>query len=310
VSGAALVLLNPTAGRGRAGRLWTELSPLLQARWPGLQLHQTTGPGDAERRAAEWARQAEPGPIVILGGDGTVHEMVNGGAAEGPAASLALIPAGTGNDVARNTGVPLNPVAAVDQIGRAGPRLLDLGALEFREPGGTLRQVTFLNSVSMGVSPAANRHARALRRVFPGRLSYTLGGVVALLTAPRRPFELETAGGKAFEGDALNITFANGRGFGGGMRIAPDASPWDGQLDRVVIGRLGLFRSLLALARLRGGGHVGMAEVHITRTAVRTRISSPGAALDLEADGHDYRADGPVTISIRPGALRLLNAAG
>ena len=310
MSGDALVLLNPTAGRGRAGRLWTELSPLLYTRWSGLQLHHTTGPGDAERRATEWARQDEPGPIVILGGDGTIHEAVNGMMTEGPPPALAVIPAGTGNDVARNTGIPLDPHAAAERIGRAEPKLLDLGTLEFREPAGSPRRVSFLNSVSVGVSPAANRHAQRLRPVLPGRFCYTIGGVVALLTAPRRRFELGTGDGKEFEGDALNITFANGRGFGGGMRIAPDASPWDGQLDRVIIGKLGLVRSLLALARLRGGGHVGMAEVRITRTAAKTRISSPGPALHLEADGHDYPAEGPVTVSVRPGALQLLNAAG
>ena len=134
--------------------------------------------------------------------------------------------------------------------------------------------------------------------------------MVALLTAPRRRFELGTGDGKEFEGDALNITFANGRGFGGGMRIAPDASPWDGQLDWVIIGKLGLVRSLLALARLRGGGHVGMAEVRISRTAATTHIRSPGPALHLEADGHDYPAEGPVTVSVRPGALQVINAAG
>ena len=310
MSAAALVLLNPTAGRGRAGRLWTELSPLLAARWPALQLHRTTGPGDAERRAAEWGRQNGPGPVVVLGGDGTVHEAVNGLMTEGPPPALGVIPAGTGNDAARNTGVPLDPHSAAVLIGRAEPRLLDLGALEFREPGGGPRRVSFLNSVSVGVSPAANRHAQRLRPVLPGRLCYTIGGVVALLTAPRRQFELSTGDGKEFKGDALNITFANGSGFGGGMRIAPDASPWDGQLDRVIIGKLGLARSLLALARLRGGGHVGMAEVRITRTSARTRISSPGPVLHLEADGHDYPAEGPVTVSVRPGAIQLINAAG
>jgi diacylglycerol kinase (ATP) len=223
---------------------------------------------------------------------------------------LAVIPAGTGNDLARNTGVPLDPEAAVDLIGRAGPHLLDLGSLEFREPGGSLRRVTFLNSVSVGVSPAANRHAQALRRVLPGRLCFTVGGIVALLTAPRRRFALESGDRTEFEGEALNITFANGRGFGGGMRIAPDASPWDGHLDRVIVGKLGLFRSLLALARLRGGAHVDMPEVQITRTAARTQIRSPGPGLHLEADGHDYPADGPVTIAIRPAALQLINAAG
>ena len=310
MSGAALVLLNPTAGRGRAGRLWGELSPLLQTRWPALQLHRTTGPGDAARRAADWARQLNSGPIVVLGGDGTVHEAVNGLPEEGPALPVAVIPAGTGNDVARNTGIPLNPGAATELIGRAPIRLLDLGSLEFRDPGGSNRRVAFLNSASLGVSPAANRHAQALRRILPGRLCYTVGGIVALLTAPRRRFELGPGEPQEFEGRALNITFANGRGFGGGMRIAPEASPWDGQLDRVIIGELGLLRSLLALARLRGVGHVRMPEVRVTRTAATTRISSPGPALHLEADGHDYRVEGPVTISIRPGTLQLINAAG
>jgi diacylglycerol kinase (ATP) len=248
--------------------------------------------------------------VVVLGGDGTVHEAVNGLMAEAPAGSLAVIPAGTGNDVARNAGIPLDPGAAVELIGRAPPRRIDLGSLQFRDPGGNLRRVTFLNSASLGISPAANRHAQALRRILPGRLCYTVGGVVALLTAPRRRFQIRAGERQQYEGLALNITFANGSGFGGGMRIAPEASPWDGQLDRVIIGKIGLFRSLLALARLRRGGHVRMPGVQMTRTAVATQISSPGPALHLEADGHDYRVEGPVTVTIRPGALGLINAAG
>lgn len=310
MTGAALVLLNPTAGRGRAERLWDELSPLLRTRLPALELHRTTGPGDARRRAAEWAGRTDAGPIVVLGGDGTVHETVNGLPAEGPAPPVAVIPAGTGNDVARNTGIPLDPGAAADLIGRTRPRRIDLGRLEFRDPGGRIRRVAFLNSASLGVSPAANRHAQALRRVLPGRLCYTVGGVVALLTEPRRRFQLGTGELREFEGRALNITFANGSGFGGGMRIAPEASPWDGQLDRVLIGELGLLRSLLALTRLRGGRHVRMPEVQVARTAATSRISSPGPALHLEADGHDYPVEGPVTIAIRPGALELINVGG
>ena len=90
MSGAALVLLNPAAGRGRAGRLWTEVSPVLKPRWPELLLYRTTGPGDAEQRAAEWVRIVADHPVIVLGCDGTVHEAVNGMAAEGPMASLAV----------------------------------------------------------------------------------------------------------------------------------------------------------------------------------------------------------------------------
>jgi diacylglycerol kinase (ATP) len=154
------------------------------------------------------------------------------------------------------------------------------------------------------VSPAANRYAQRIGRVLPGRLRYSLGGAAALLLAPRRLWRLRLEGIRR-EGRLLNMTLANGAGFGGGMMISPGSSTSDGVLELVVIGDMGLLRSLMALARLRRGGHIGMPGVTVTPTPEPVTIGAEDGPIHLEADGHDYQAQGDVEISVLPGALRL-----
>ncbi len=310
MNGSALAILNPTSGGGHASWLWSRLRPALEARVPRLVVHETTGPGDAERRAAEWARSGETGAIIVVGGDGTIHETVNGLAGAGSPVPLGVIPTGTGNDFARNSGLPLDPELALARLWQGAGRRLDLGRLRFHEPAGTERSVVFLNSTSVGVSPAANRHARRLRPFLPGRLCFVTGGVVALLTAQRRRFMVTDASGIVYEGTALNITVANGVGFGGGMQISPDSSPWDGVLERVIIGRVGLGRALLGFSRVKHGAHIGMPEVTVTKTAGETTIESEEAPLHVEADGHDFLATGKIMVSIEAAAVRILGTEG
>jgi len=301
VSRAALVILNPVSGRGRTTRLWWRLRRGVEQHFPHLLVHETTAPGDAGRQAAIWAAAGEPGPILIVGGDGTIHEVVNGLFPGERRIPFGVIPAGTGNDFARNAGIPLDPDLAVERLGRGSGRLLDLGQLHFRDPAGVERHVVFLNSTSVGVSPAANRHAQWL--------GYTIGGVAALLTEHRRRFAVSEGGRMVHEGKALNITMANGAGFGAGMRISPDSSPWDGVLERVIIGPIGLGRALLAFARLKRGRHIGMAGISVGKAAGETTIESDGA-LQVEADGHEFRAAGKITISLEAGAIGVLGVGG
>lgn len=299
MSRAALVILNPVSGRSRATRHWWRLRRSLEVGFPHLVVHETVGPGDAERQAGEWARSGQPGAIVVMGGDGTIHEVVNGLASAGSRGPLGVIPSGTGDDFARNTGIPLDPDLAVERLMEIEERRLDLGRLAFRDLAGIERSVAFVNSTSVGASPAANRYAQ--------RLGYVTGGVVALLTESVRRFTVSEAGRTVHDGKALNITVANGAAFGGGLLISPDSSPWDGVLERVVIGPLGLVRSLLAFSRLRRGAHIGMRDITVAAITEPTTIESEGA-FRVEADGHDYVADGRVTVSIEPGAVSVLGA--
>lgn len=299
---ATLVIINPAAGRGKGDRIWRRVESSLRARLGEIIVRRTERAGDAERIARNEA--AALGLIVVVGGDGSVHEAVNGLLDREPAPSLAVIPAGTGNDFAANCGIPLDPRSAILVLDRPARRV-DLGRMSFGEPGGAARSRWFLNSASVGVSARANRVAQLLRRVLPGRLCYWLGGLLALLLERRRRFTVHCADRVILDGPALNLTVANGAGFGGGMQVSPDSTPFDGRLDLVTIGPLGRLRALVALARLYRGGHLALRHVTVTPCQGRLRIFADGK-MGLEADGQDFETDGTLDVEVLPGKLSLL----
>jgi diacylglycerol kinase family enzyme len=165
----------------------------------------------------------------------------------------------------------------------------------------------FLNSVSVGISPRANRVAHTLRRVLPGRLCYALGGVAALFGEGWRQYRVSNGDAVIWDGEALNLTVANCASFGGGMRISPGSRPTDGILELVVIGRMGRIRALLALSRLYAGTHVTMRGVSVTPVRDATRIRSGEGRLLIEADGHEFVSEGELLVEPLPAALTLFN---
>ena len=298
------VLVNPTAGAGR-GRVWRALESRLPGSLGDSIVRLTEGPGDAERLA-----RAEPSGLallVVVGGDGTLHEAVNGLLARDDAPALAIIPAGTGNDFAANCGVPRDPhdAAAALRDGRAKCRQVDVGRVEFRAPDGSPRSRYFLNSLSVGVSPHANAVAHRARSILPGRWCYRLGGLTALLTRGSRRFMVWCDDRLVLDGPQLNLTAANVATFGGGLRISPGSSPFDGRLDLVAIGPLGLGRALQAFARLRSGSHVTLPQIHTTPGVRTIRVRGEGA-LEVETDGQNVQTEGDLVIEVASGRLTLL----
>jgi len=305
--GPTLAIVNPAANRGAAAALWKRLESSVRVRLPDLTIQTTRHAGHGETLAREWVRRRPDGMVLAIGGDGTVHEVVNGLVAGPGEAQMAVVPSGTGNDFARNAGIPLDPDAAVALLGVASVRRVDLGRIRYRSPGGTEESRVFVNSVSVGVSPRANQIAHTLRRVLPGRLCYALGGIVALFREGRRRFRISNGDGVTWDGDALNITYANCSSFGGGMRISPESRPTDGVLDQVIIGSLGRIKALLALSRLYSGTHVNMRGVGVSPAPETTRIRADGGPLLIEADGQEFVSDGELTVEPLAGALSLFN---
>ncbi len=303
---AALAIVNPTASRGTAARLWPRLEPLLTGLFPDLTVRTTQGPGDAERWAGEWADEHPEHPVIAVGGDGTVHEVVNGLLRGRRSARLAVIPAGTGNDFARNTGIPADPRAAVERLSRPRALAVDAACLRFHTRDGRARSRIFVNSTSVGVSARANHIAGALRPILPGRICYLLGGVLALLLEGTGNFAVTCPGRTLHHGRARNITLANGATFGGGMRISPASTVSDGALDQVVIGDIGRLTALLALSRLYAGTHVGMEGVNVTVVRETVQIRRLDGAMLIEADGEEFEATNELSVDILPGAVRLL----
>jgi YegS/Rv2252/BmrU family lipid kinase len=302
-----LAIVNPVAAGGRTAGLWRRLEPTLRQHFSTLSVSPTTAPGDAEVFARRWAIDHPGGPIIVLGGDGTVHEVVNG-LIDGPGGSpLGVIPGGTGNDFVRNAGLPLDPDAAMNRLRGGASRRVDLGQLRFRGADGRDHRRVFLNSASVGVSPRANRLAHSIRRVLPGRICYTLGGILALLLEGQGRYRISAGSALTYDGRALNVTIANGACFGGGMRISPQSSLTDGLMEQVIIGPIGGVRALLALSRLYAGTHVTMRGVSVTPTRDSIRISHADGPMLLEADGHDWTTHGDLLVDLLPGALQLLS---
>jgi diacylglycerol kinase (ATP) len=302
-----LAIVNPVAKGGGSVALWRRLESSVQGLFPNLTIQPTRGPGDGEVLAREWAGRQPGGMVLVVGGDGTIHEVVNGLVAAGEEPRLAVIPSGTGNDFARNTAISLDPDTAVARLGEDSTRRVDLGRIRFRRAGGTEETRVFLNSVSVGVSPRANQVAHTLRRVLPGRLSYALGGVAALFGQGRRQYRVSNGDAVIWDGEALNLTVANCASFGGGMRISPGSRPTDGILELVLIGRMGRIRALLALSRLYAGTHVTMRGVSVTPVPDATRIRSGEGPLLIEADGHEFVSEGELLVEPLPAALTLFN---
>lgn len=304
---ATLAIVNPIANHGRSAALWKRLEASVRERLPDLTIESSRDAGHAEILARDWAGRRPDGLVLAIGGDGTIHEVVNGLVTATPEPRLAVIPSGTGNDFARNTGIPLDPDAAVVRLGEGITRRVDLGRIRFRRAGGAEESRVFLNSASVGVSPRANQIAHALRRVLPGRACYALGGLMALFREGRRRFLVSSDGSVIWDGEALNLTYANCASFGGGMRISPGSGPADGVLEQVVIGPMGRLRALLALSRLYAGTHVAMRGVGVTPVATATRVRSGKGPLLIEADGQEFLSDGELLVEPLPGALTLFN---
>jgi diacylglycerol kinase (ATP) len=249
VPGEPLVVVNPTAGGGRALRAVPWLRERLGPR-PGARLVVTRRPGDAEALAAEAGRRGHD-RVVAVGGDGTVQEVVNGLLGGSPPCELGIVALGSGNDLARSLRLPAELGSAWRvAIGR-GARPVDVA----RARNGDGRERWFVSAGGIGFD-AQVAAAMAKRRTWQaGRAGYLFTTLAELWRFENRAVEI-TIDGSASARTVLFVAIANGAYYGGGMKIAPDAHPDDGLLDVCVVGDLSRMAALGQIPNLYRGTHV------------------------------------------------------
>jgi YegS/Rv2252/BmrU family lipid kinase len=300
----ALVVHNPTAGGGRAGRLAPRVVERLRGDGVEVAQHPTRSLEDARLAACQAAPEVDA--VVAVGGDGTVGACAAGLADAGPAggspggsgvrAALGVVPAGGGNDAARSLGLPADdPLAAAGLLTGLRRRPADLATVAGR---------AYLNVAGAGFDSEVNRVANQRLGWARGRPRY-VGAVLAQLVVGRTArFEL-VLDGRAQQVEGWLVAVANGPSYGGGMRVAPRASLADGLLDVVVIGAIGKLEFLRTFPKVFSGAHVEHPAVAVHRAA----------RVDLDADRTlAVYADGepagtlPATFEVRPSAVTVLAA--
>lgn len=292
------LFLNPTAGRGRAGRRQARILELLQSRNLAIELHESTAVGDLEAQVRQQVDQGA-GKIIVAGGDGSVHEAVNGVMRASNTAALGLIPTGTGNDFAKACGIPLNWEHAAQLLAdrvAAGqhPRTIDVGRMNER---------FFANGAGIGLDAKVTRIARSYRLPM-GDLVYLLAIFRAMLDGLATPRLKISAGDFSWDGPATLASISNGPWIGGMFHIAPMAANNDGKLEALIVEPVTRRRILALLPKLMSGDHIEEAEIHHQRTSTLTVVSSEPVPSHL--DGEVQPLQQRFEFSILADALRLL----
>jgi len=284
--------------------VWARAEPLLRRAGLAWILHRTAGRGAATGIGAELAASEPDVTVLCVGGDGTVHEVANGllrGGLDRPRPTLAILPAGSGNDFARQLGIPRD-MAAWARLMAAGPtRAIDAGHLGWAGGG-----EWFLNVASFGFTGATalvtDRMGKRL-----GGLSYVVGAVRAI--AGHRDYSLRIG----LDGEPPRPVrlcagvLANAAWFGSGMHVAPGALVDDGLLDVLTVEGAGRLRLLGLLAGVFGGWHLRSRTVS-RRPAARVWLAWSGD-LPFEADGEPLAVASPAEIGVFPAALRVVAPA-
>ncbi|MFD6352132.1 diacylglycerol/lipid kinase family protein [Nocardia tengchongensis] len=272
----------------------------------GVQVIEIRGESaaDSERlvRKALADPDKRPDAVVAAGGDGLVGVVLQ--ALAGTGVPLGLIPGGTGNDLARELGIPDDTAAAVATILDGRTRAIDLGTVETEESG---RAVWFATVTGTGLDARVTLRANALR--WPnGPMRYTVAALLELVGKLAVPYRIELTGspdhpdGTVLELDAVMVAVGNTSTYGGGMRITPDAEIDDGLLDLTVVGAMSRLEMLRLLPTLSAGKRIDHPAA-VQYRAREIRLTAPGAPATADGDPAGHL---PALFRAHPGVLDVL----
>jgi YegS/Rv2252/BmrU family lipid kinase len=308
-----LVIINPSSASGSTGEAWPKVASDLRAEFGSFVTRFTKVRGDASALANEAARKGAK-LIIACGGDGTISEVANGILSSGKDAELGILPSGTGGDFRRTLEIPSQTRAAARILRTGRTRRIDVGRVSYRDHYGAEAMRYFVGVSSCGMSTKVIECVKAGGPDWlPANTSKWLGGRIsfgasllqtALRTeAMRLLVQLDDEHERQLV--VVNLSIANARYFGGGMKIAPEAKLTDGKFDVIGVGDLGAMKIFSSAPRIYRGSHLSLPEVsHGLARKVTVRPAERDAQIDLEVDG-ELPGKLPATFQIIPEALRI-----
>ena len=304
---STVLVVNPQSAGGKTERRWPELRAVIQEAYGAFDERFTRAAGDATAMTRE-ALRGGADVVVALGGDGTINEVVNGffdgDHAIAPTAAFGVIPAGTGGDFIKSLNVPRDTYAAASNL-KSSPRAIDVGRLRYVTDDGSSAVRYFINIASFGIGGMIDRLVNQSSKAFGGTVSFAVATLKAGAKYKNATVRLTLDGGPAREGKIYNVAVANGRYFGGGMKVAPDAALDDGWFDVVTLGDFGFADLLFRGLDIYSGKHLKNPKVTVHRAKKIEAVPTDGGAeVLLDVDGE---APGrlPATFELLAGALNV-----
>ncbi len=301
-----LFIVNPASGAGRAAREWTAIEGWLPSTGIPYEVAMTTRPLEATAMAERAVRDSRP-VIVAVGGDGTLNEVVNGffhnGAPIPTTSRLAMLPLGTGGDFRRTLKIPLDPKAAVDILRTGIPRRLDAGCVSYKANDGSTGVRHFINIADAGLGgEVVHRVNNGSKRL--GSATFTLTSFMSLLAWKNKPMNV-VVDGVSHDLKAQQVVVANCQYFGGGMRMAPTASPTDGVFDVILVGNAGKLETIRGIGTVRTGAHMDEHNPKVQfMYGKRISVTSPQQVrIDLDGEDPGFL---PALFEIQPGAIEFI----
>ena len=298
-------VVNPMSANGATGRRWAELAASIARTLSDFGVEFTKGPLDAvtiTRAAIKSGYEC----IVAVGGDGTINEVVNGFFEEGkvinPDAALGVLPRGTGGDFRKTFDWDLDSDAAIRRLKTPDTRPFDVGRLDFIGHDGKPQTRYFANICSFGVSGLVDQEVNKTSKALGGTVSFMWGSLKAMaryqdqrvrITLDEQPLE---------EVMVTTLSVANGKYFGGGMKVAPEADVGDGLFDVVIWSGYGLTDFVVRSKSIYSGAHVKWKGTRIVRA--KKLVAESDEKVLIDCDG-EQPGTLPCTMTIVPSAIRL-----
>lgn len=289
------ILCNPAAGGGRA----VETLKKLEAHMKEKGLEYEVGLSQYHKHAVELVKEAVNRgfkSIYTLGGDGTVFEAVNGLAQTGMLGEVAIgfLPGGTGNDTARSLQLPHDPIEAFEAIRMGQVVNVDLWKAN---------DLYFINVLGLGLDTDLTGWATKTKKILSGMPAYIAALFLTLFGFKFKKIKM-VIDGKAMEREVVVLTASNGRYYGGGIFVAPNAHMADGKLDIVFFNKVSKFRIPFLLTKYIVGKHIAEVKECEYMQAESITIES-GMSIAVETDG-EVEISLPVTIRRAESRIKVM----
>ena len=285
---------------------YQEILPALQNAFPEIEILETLTQNDGTLLGAK-AVDRWFDIILAAGGDGTVHQVVNGMLSRKHLyrlPPLGIIPIGSGNDFARCLNITREPAKLIDAIQNLRTRLIDIGHITYHKTHSANETTTrfFINEADIGMGPEVVRKVTASGRPFGSAIAYYTAILSTFATYKPLPVKATTPTW-TWEGRIRTLAIANGNYYGNGLCISPDAKPDDGRFGTFICGPVSVFDFIRHSGSLKKGRHVRIPEIVYNQTDA-IELTSPEPCV-IETDG-EIAGYLPAKIELLPQAISIL----